>query len=67
MTASQEAKKHGFKSLKEVSDLLGKKPNGRPVALFTTLNLWHNTKPTLFKAVLVGLAQIKKEKENAKC
>jgi len=54
MTPSQQAKAIGFKSLAQVSELLGTRPNGRPVASTSTLWNWHKKKPKLFRAVLLG-------------
>lgn len=47
MSASALAKKHGFKSLKEVSELTEWSVD--------VLTLWHKDKPERFKLVLVGL------------
>jgi len=52
MTASQEAKKAGLHSLLEVSRITG--------VSFQTLNNWHNNKPALFNAVIIGCAEIKR-------
>lgn len=53
-TASELAKMQGMKSLKEVSEMIGKRPE--------TLNNWHKYNPALFRAVIVGCAVIKGEK-----
>lgn len=47
-TASQTAKKHGLKSLAEVSNMTGVR--------FQTLNNWFNNKPELFTIVIYGCA-----------
>ena len=46
MTASQQAKAAGLKSLAQVSELTG--------VSFQTLNNWAKHKPQLFEAVLLG-------------
>ncbi len=48
MTASQQAKAQGFKSLAQVSELSG-------VSARTLIN-WHKDKQYLFQIVLLGLA-----------
>jgi hypothetical protein len=47
MTASQQAKAAGLKSLKQVSELTG--------ASAQTLINWHKHKPKLFAVVLLGV------------
>ena len=47
--------KAGFNSSHQVSQLLGKKANGRPQVDYKTLQRWHDTKPTLFAAIIDGL------------
>jgi len=49
MTASQQAKQAGLKSLAQVSELTG--------VSFQTLNNWVNMKPDLFQVVLLGCAE----------
>lgn len=56
MTASQKAKQAGLNSLKQVRDMLGTNKNGHPMVSTQTLNNWHNNKPELFEAVLIGCA-----------
>lgn len=48
MTASQEAKSHGLKSLAQAAELLG----------WTTraLNAWHKTEPQRFRILMQGCA-----------
>ena len=55
MTSSEKAKSLGLKSLKEVSDMIGKPTQ--------TLNNWAKNEPDLFKIVLIGCAQVKQEEE----
>lgn len=55
MTGSEQAKKAGFNSLTEVSNLLGTKANGQPVVSGQTLDNWSKDKPLLFAAVLEGV------------
>ena len=55
MSASKEAKAKGFKSLQEVSRMLGESESGHPIVGFNTLKRWHKNKPKLFNAVLDGL------------
>lgn len=54
MTPSQQAKAAGIKSLKQVSEMQGFKPCGRPVVSVQTLINWHRDKPLLFANVLAG-------------
>lgn len=53
-TASEQAKLAGLKGLAEVSELTN--------VAHSTLGSWHHTRPALFKVVLVGCRQIKKQK-----
>lgn len=46
MTASQQAKAQGLKSLRQVAELTGVKER--------TLINWHKDRPILFKVVLLG-------------
>jgi hypothetical protein len=46
MTASEQAKQIGLKSLKQVSDLTG--------VSVQTLHNWHQNRPELFKTILAG-------------
>lgn len=46
MTASQQAKSVGLKSLAQVAEMTGQSPQ--------TLNNWHKNKHELFKVVLMG-------------
>jgi hypothetical protein len=46
MTASQQAKKHGLKNLKQVSEMTGVGES--------TLHNWHKNKTKLFEIVLYG-------------
>jgi hypothetical protein len=58
MTASEQAKAAGLKSLAQVSELTG--------VSFQTLNNWSKHKPDLFRVVLLGCAEsgfIKKMEE----
>jgi len=48
MTASQQAKAQGLKSLRQMAELTGVKER--------TLINWHKDRPLLFKVVLNGLA-----------
>jgi hypothetical protein len=50
MSASKQAKEAGYKSLSQVSEIIGKSTQ--------TLNNWYNENPSLFKAVLVGAKNI---------
>jgi len=52
MTAAQQAKQYGLKSLLEVSELTGVSTQ--------TLNNWHNDKPRLFSIVLAGCSAKKR-------
>lgn len=54
-SASAVAKAAGLKSLKEAADMVGKPAN--------TLQNWFNDEPTLFHAVILGCAQIKRQRE----
>lgn len=51
MTAAEAAKKAGFKSLKEVSQLSGVNVD--------KLGRWHKESPQLFKTVLLGAWHLK--------
>ncbi len=62
MTASQEAKSAGFKSLAEVRGMLGTNANGHPRIGKNVLYGWHKNKPELFRVVIAGCAAIKGEK-----
>jgi hypothetical protein len=55
MTASDQAKDVGFKSLVEVSRALGHNKNGHPLVSRQTLINWHRDKPALFDVVLKGV------------
>lgn len=55
MSASEYAKSAGLKSLKEASDITG--------VSFQTLHNWYHNKPDLFRAVVLGCAEIKKAKQ----
>ena len=55
MTAAEHAKKLGFKSLKEVSELSG--------ASTQNLNNWLDNKPDFFEIVLLGCLQKKQRLE----
>lgn len=46
MTASQQAKKAGFKSLKQVAEISGKSRQN--------LDNWHKNQPKLFEIILIG-------------
>ena len=46
MTASEQAKAQGLKSLAQVAELTG--------VSFQTLNNWHKNKPELFEILLIG-------------
>lgn len=50
MSASEDAKKHGLKSLIDVSKLTGVSNQ--------TLNNWYNHKPKLFAVVIAGCAAL---------
>ena len=58
MTPAQQAKSVGLKSLTQVSNHFGIKPNGQPVVSLNTLDNWHKHKPKLFQAVLIGVREI---------
>ena len=49
MTAAQEAKSHGYKTLAQVAELTGKTT--------FTLRSWHKDNHRLFKAVLIGFKE----------
>jgi len=49
MTASEQAKAQGLKSLAQVAELTG--------VSFQTLNNWHKNKPELFEIVLLGCVE----------
>lgn len=51
MSASEQAKSEGLKSLAQVSEITG--------ASVQTLNNWYKNKPELFKIVLLGCKQSK--------
>lgn len=51
MTASEQAKAAGLKSLAEVERMSG--------VSFQTLNNWHKSKPQLFAVVVAGCAAMK--------
>lgn len=53
MTASEQAKAAGFKSLIEVAELIDKTT--------ATLCNWFNDNPVLFNSVIIGLAKIKED------
>lgn len=53
MTASQQAKTAGFKSLIEVAELINKTR--------ATLNNWFHDNRVLFDSVIIGLAKIKED------
>lgn len=53
-TASAAAKKAGFKSLAQVSRMLGVNKNGHPMVSQQTLRNWHRDKPALFGIVIDG-------------
>lgn len=55
MTASEDAKKAGLKSLQEAAAMVGKPAN--------TLQNWYRDSPVLFRAVILGCAQIKRERQ----
>ncbi len=57
MTPSQQAKAAGLKNVQHVSDMLGTKPDGKPVVSRQTLNNWAKNKPKLFAVVLAGCAK----------
>ena len=61
MTASQEAKAAGFKSLAEVRGMLGTNAKGHPRIGKNVLHSWHKNKPELFRVVIAGCAAIKGE------
>lgn len=54
MTASKQAKAAGLKSLAQLSEMCGVKPNGQPVVSPTTLHNWHKNKPKLFALLVSG-------------
>lgn len=56
MTASEQAKAAGFKSLIEVAELIDKTT--------ATLCNWFNDNPVLFNSVIIGLAKIKEDDLN---
>lgn len=58
MTPSQQAKAAGLKSLRQVSQMQGYKPDGKPVVSEQTLTNWHRNKPLLFKTVIAGCVAI---------
>lgn len=55
MTASQQAKAAGLKSLSQVSEMTGQSAQ--------TLINWSKNKPELFEVVLRGCAQLERDKE----
>lgn len=57
MTASQQAKSAGLKSLAQLSEMIGRKPDGQPIVSVQTLNNWHKNKQILFKFVIAGAVQ----------
>lgn len=61
MTPAKQAKSMGFKSLKQVRDLIGKHSSGHPVVGLQTLDRWSKNKPELFEVVLLG-AKVKLDK-----
>jgi hypothetical protein len=61
LTASQEAKAAGFKSLAEVRGMLGANAKGHPRIGKNVLHSWHKNKPELFRVVIAGCAAIKGE------
>ena len=56
MTASQQAKSAGLKSLAEVSEMTKQSTQ--------TLNNWFNHKPELFEVVIAGCQSISKKEKN---
>lgn len=52
MTASQQAKAAGLKSLAQVSEITG--------ISFQTLNNWHNKRPELYRVIIAGCSSIVK-------
>ncbi len=54
MTASEQAKEAGLKSLAQVSRMMGVNKNGHPMVSQQTLRNWHRDKPELFKVVIAG-------------
>lgn len=56
MTASQQAKEAGLKSLAQIRDMLGTNKNGHPMVSYQTLINWHKNKPELFAVVIAGCA-----------
>ena len=52
MTASEQCKEAGLKSLAEASEI-------SEVAV-STLNDWHRTKPKLFEIVVIGATELKR-------
>lgn len=63
LSASQEAKSAGFKSLAEVRGMLGTNAKGHPRIGKNVLHSWHKNKPELFRAVLAGCAAIKGKRD----
>lgn len=55
MTASNKAKQLGLKSLAQAARLTGQSNQ--------TLTNWHRNKPELFDIVIIGCAQLIKEKD----
>ena len=56
MTAAEQAKSMGLKSLKQVTEMTGTREN--------TLRNWHRKRPALFRIVLAGcVAQAAKAEE----
>ena len=49
MTASQQAKASGLKSLAQVSEITG--------ISFQTLNNWHKNRPDLYEVIILGCKQ----------
>tara|TARA_R110000822_G_scaffold145059_2_gene283842 strand:+ start:485 stop:685 length:201 start_codon:yes stop_codon:yes gene_type:complete len=54
MTPSQQAKAAGLKSLQQIVEFHGLKPNGEPLLNINTLRNWHEHKPEIFKTILAG-------------
>lgn len=59
MTAAQVAKARGLKSLRQVADISG--------VPYSTLNDWAKHKPSLFRAVVIGVATQLAEGRGEQC
>ncbi len=61
MTASEQAKAAGLKSLAQVSKMMGANKNGHPLVSQQTLRNWQRDKPELFKVVIAGCVALNQD------